>query len=42
MDRGAWWVIVHGVAELDITEHTLTKLWVFLEQMVHLEIVQPE
>ena len=31
-----------GRKELDITEHTLTKLWVFLEQMVHLEIVQPE
>ena len=21
MDRGAWWAIVHGVAELDITEN---------------------
>ena len=31
-----------GRKELDMTEHTLTKLWVFLEQMVHLEIVQPE
>ena len=20
MDRGAWWTIVHGVAELDVTE----------------------
>ena len=31
-----------GRKELDMTEHTLTKLWVFLEQMAHLEIVQPE
>ena len=21
MERGAWWAIVHGVAELDATEH---------------------
>ena len=21
MDRGAWWIIVHGVTELDMTEH---------------------
>ena len=24
MDRGAWWVTVHGVAESDMTEHTHT------------------
>ena len=24
-DRGAWWVTVHGVAELDITEHSHTQ-----------------
>ena len=23
-DRGAWWAIVHGVTELDMTEHSLT------------------
>ena len=22
MDRGAWWVIVHSIKELDATEHT--------------------
>ena len=22
MDRGAWWVTVHGVAESDLIEHT--------------------
>ena len=22
IDRGAWWVIAHGFAELDTTEHT--------------------
>ena len=24
MDRGAWWAIDHGVAELDMTEHAHT------------------
>ena len=25
MDRGAQWVTIHGVAELDMTEHTHTS-----------------
>ena len=25
-DRGAWWATVHGVAELDTTEHTRRPL----------------
>ena len=23
MDRGAWWATVHGVTELDVTEHVV-------------------
>ena len=25
MDRGAWWATVHGVAELDMTEHAMQR-----------------
>ena len=25
MDRGAWWATVHGIAELDTTEHMKTS-----------------
>ena len=25
MDRGAWWAIIHGVAELNTTEHLSKK-----------------
>ena len=28
MDRGAWWATVHGVKELDITEHV--RMWLSL------------
>ena len=24
-DRGAWWARVHGITELDMTEHTCTQ-----------------
>ena len=27
-DRGAWWAIVHGVPELDVTEHLSRALCV--------------
>ena len=27
MDRGAWQASVHGVSELDVTEHTAHLLW---------------
>ena len=28
IDRGAWWDPVHGVAELDTTEHTLKQIFI--------------
>ena len=31
MDRGAWWATVHGVAELDMTEHISTCFSVILD-----------
>ena len=39
MDRGAWWVTVHGVAKLDTTEwlkhnYTLIKLKVLAQAVV--------
>ena len=30
MDRGAWWVTVHGVAELDMTEGLTQNLTQYL------------
>ena len=26
MDRGAWWATVHGIDELDMTEHTCMQV----------------
>ena len=31
MDRGAWWAIVHGVAELDMAEHTQVTITYYKE-----------
>ena len=30
MDRGAWWVTVHGVTELDITEELTLLLFILI------------
>ena len=35
MDRGAWWVTVHGVAESDMTEHTHTHTHTHTTQHKH-------
>ena len=32
VDRGAWWATVHGVAELDTTEHTRRPLLLILKK----------
>ena len=38
MDRGAWWAIVHGIAELDETEHTHIEMvlfpFIFIEKII--------
>ena len=34
MDRGAWWSIVHGVAELDMTEQQSTHVCTIINQYI--------
>ena len=34
MDRGAWWVIVHGVAELDTTEPITLSLSIHVYEVM--------
>ena len=35
MDRGAWWATVHGVAELNITEHTCACAYSYTHMHTH-------
>ena len=37
MDRGAWWATFHGIAELDMTEHTHIALTTIIENRSRIE-----
>ena len=38
MDKGAWWVTVHSVAELDATEHAPKREMTNLKYNLNLEV----
>ena len=42
MTRGAWQIIVHGVAELDMTEHTHTHTGIIKLLLPKKEVSQEE